>query len=122
MRVHPLQWKATRRFTSSRAEFAGRLTGHERLPPDETCGLAVGPTQSSSIFVRASLMSCTLRSHRSCSVVESDCSKGLTYGLWDTNALNLQDRRRQRMLFCGIHGLRTPNNRLQRTVRYAACR
>src|SRR6266700_4436383 len=101
MRVHPLRWKATRRFSSSRAAFARRLTGHERRPPEETCELVVGPTRSSSIFVRALSMSCTLLSHRSCSVVESDCSKALTCGLWDTNALNLQRRRRPRMLFCG---------------------
>src|SRR6267143_2622943 len=106
MRVHPLRWKATRRFSSSRAAFARRLTGHERRPPEETCELVVGPTQSSSIFVRALLMSFTLLSHRSCSVVESDCSKALTCGLWDTNALNLQRRRRPRMLFCGTKGPR----------------
>src|SRR6266567_1041894 len=115
MRVHPLRWKATRRFSSSRAAFARRLTGHERRPPEETCELVVGPTRSSSIFVRALSMSCTLLSHRSCSVVESDCSKALTCGLWDTNALNLQRRRRPRMLFCGTKGPLTPNNRLQRT-------
>src|SRR2546426_11957103 len=109
MRVHPSKWKETRRFTSSRAAFARRLTGHERRPPEETCELVVGPTRSSSIFVRASLMSCTLLSHRSCSVVESDCSKALTCGLWDTNALNLQRRRRPRMLFCGTKGPRTPS-------------
>src|SRR5438874_13810985 len=62
-------------------------------------------------------MSCTLLSRRSCSVVESDCSKALTCGLWDTNALNLQRRRRPRMLFCGTKGPLTPNNRLQRSVR-----
>src|SRR6266705_2217102 len=110
MRVHPLRWKATRRFSSSRAAFARRLTGHERRPPEETCELVVGPTRSSSIFVRALSMSCTLLSHRSCSVVESDCSKAITCGLWDTNALNLQRRRRPRMLFCGIKGPLTPNN------------
>src|SRR6266566_4454697 len=104
MRVHPLRWKATRHFSSSRAAFARRLTGHERRPPEETCELVVGPTRSSSIFVRALSMSCTLLSHRSCSVVESDCSKALTCGLWDTNALNLQRRRRPRMLFCGTKG------------------
>src|SRR5438445_5079715 len=108
MRVHPSKWKETQRFTSSRAAFARRLTGHERRPPEETCELVVGPTRSSSIFVRASLMSCTLLSHRSCSVVESDCSKALTCGLWDTNALNLQRRRRPPMLFCGTKGPRTP--------------
>src|SRR5712671_1198277 len=107
MRVHPLRWKATRRFSSSRAAFARRLTGHERRPPEETCELVVGPTRSSSIFVRALLMSCTLLSRRSCSVVESDCSKALTCGLWDTNALNLQRRRKPRMLFCGTKGPRT---------------
>src|SRR2546428_1330488 len=107
MRVHPLRWKATRRFSSSRAAFARRLTGHERRPPEETCELVVDPTRSSSIFVRALSMSCTLLSHRSCSVVESDCSKALTCGLWDTNALNLQRRRRPPMLFCGTKGPRT---------------
>src|SRR5882672_8633294 len=104
MRVHPLRWKATRRFSSSRAAF-------ERRPPEETCELVVGPTRSSSIFVRALSMSCTLPSHRSCSVMESDCSKALTCGLWDTNALNLQRRRRPRMLFCGTKGPRTPSMR-----------
>src|SRR6266571_8100179 len=104
MRVHPLRWKATRRFSSSRAAFARRLTGHERRTPEETCELVVGPTRSSSIFVRALSMSCTFLSHRSCSVVDSDCSKALTCGLWDTNALNLQRRRRPRMLFCGTKG------------------
>src|SRR3989442_5556006 len=108
MRVHPLRWKATRRFSSSRAAFARRLTGHERRPPEETCELVVGPTRSSSIFVRALLMSCTLLSRRSCSVVESDCSKASTCGLWDTNALNLQRRRRPRMLFCGTKGPERP--------------
>src|SRR6267378_5206122 len=107
MRGHPLRWKATRRFSSSRAAFARRLTGHERRPPEETCELVVGPTRSSSIFVRALSMSCTLLSHRSCSVVESDCSKALTCGLQGTNALNLQRRRRPRMLFCGTKGPRT---------------
>src|SRR2546426_6883972 len=106
MRVHPVRWKATRRFSSSRAAFARRLTGHERRPPEETGELVVGPTRSGSIFVRALLMSCTLLSRRSCSVVESDCSKASTCGSWDTNALNLQRRRRPRMLFCGTkaHG------------------
>src|SRR5882672_2230522 len=111
MRVHPLRWKATRRFSSSRAAFARRLTGHERRPPEETCELVAGPARSSSIFVKALLMSCTLLSRRSCSVVESDCSKALTCGLWDTNALNLQRRRRLRMLFCGTKGPRTPSMR-----------
>ena len=41
-----------------------------------------------SIFVRASLMNCTLLSRRSCSAGGNRCSKGLTCGLWDTNALN----------------------------------
>ena len=47
-----------------------------------------GRTQSSSIFVRASLMNCTLLSRRSCSAGGNRCSKGLTCKLWDTNALN----------------------------------
>src|SRR5262245_19879636 len=114
MRVHPSQWKATRRFTSSRAEFTRRLTGHEGRPREKTYELAADPTQSSSIFVRALLMSCTLLSHRSCSAVESDFSKKLTCGLWDTSALNLRPRRKPRMSFFGTKGPRTPNNRLRR--------
>lgn len=81
-----------------------------------------GPNTIQQYLREALLMSCTLLSHQSCSVVESDCSKALTCGLWDTNALNLQRRRRPRMLFCGTKGARTPNNRLQRTVRCATRR
>src|SRR5947208_16970561 len=99
MRVHPSKWKETQRFTSSRAAFARRLTGHERRPPEETCELVVDPTRSSSTFVRALLMSCTLLSRRSCSVVEGHCSKTLTCGRWDTYSLDLQRRRRPCMLF-----------------------
>ena len=38
-----------------------------------------GPTQSSNIFARASSMSCTSLSRRSCWAGESDCSRGLTW-------------------------------------------
>ena len=60
--------------------LARRSTVHARPLPEWTCGLAVGRTQSSSIFVRASLMNCTLLSRRSCSAGGNRCSKGLTCG------------------------------------------
>jgi dihydrofolate reductase len=56
-------------------------TVRARPLPEWTCGSAVGRIQSSSIFVRASLMNCTLLSCQSCSAGESRCSKGLTCGL-----------------------------------------
>ena len=85
----PLEMDGNTTFQFITGGMREALIGHERRPPEEMCGLVVGPIQSSSICVRASLMSCTLLSHRSCSVAESDYSKGLTCGLWDTNALNL---------------------------------
>ena len=84
----PIEMEATRHSISSRAAFATRLKGHARRPAEWTCASAVGRTPSSSIFARASLMSCTLLSHPSCSAEENGCSKGLTCGLWDTNASN----------------------------------
>lgn len=64
------------------------LAAHAKPLLERTCGSAVGLTQFSSIFVRASLMNCMLLSRRSCLARENGCSKGLTCGLWATNAFN----------------------------------
>ncbi len=47
---------------------------------------------------------------------ESDCSRGLTCALWDTNAFSSLRRRKPPMLYSGAKGTMTPNNRLQRTA------
>jgi hypothetical protein len=44
----------------------GRLTGRARQPTEWMCALAADLTLSSNIFVRASSMSCTSLSRRSC--------------------------------------------------------
>src|SRR3982075_554082 len=78
------------------------------------CALAADLTLSSNIFVRASSMSCTSLSRRSCWAGESDCSRGLTCALWDTNAFRSLRRRKPPMLYSGAEGTMTPKNRLQR--------
>ena len=45
-----------------------------------------GPHTIQQYLRAASSMSCTSLSRRSCWVGESDCSRGLTRALWDTNA------------------------------------
>ncbi len=55
-------------------------------------------------------------SRRSCWAGESDCSRGLTCALWDTNAFSSLRRRKPPMLYSGAKGTKTPNNRLQRTA------
>src|SRR6266852_5786426 len=80
------------------------------------CALAADLTLSSNTFVRASSMSCTSLSRRSCWAGESDCSRGLTCALWDTNAFSSLRRRKPPMLYSGAKGTMTPNHRLQRTA------
>src|SRR5579863_9140305 len=65
------------------------------------CALAADLTLSSNIFVRASSMSCTSLSRRSCWAGESDCSRGLTCAHWDTNAFSSLRRRKPPMLYSG---------------------
>jgi len=71
----PIRWKAERHSTSSRAVFTRRSTGRATQPTEWMCALAADLTLSSNIFVRASSMSCTSLSRRSCWARESDCSR-----------------------------------------------
>ena len=69
-------------------------------------------------YLRAGLIDdrCTSLSRRSCWAGESDCSRGLTCALWDTNAFSSLRRRKPPMLYFGAKGTMTPNNRLPRTA------
>jgi len=96
--------KAERHSTSSRAVFTRRLTGRATQPTQWMCALAADLTLFSNIFVRASSMSCTSLSRRSCWAGESDCSRGLTCALWDTNAFSSLRRRKPPMLYSGAKG------------------
>src|SRR5882724_1523060 len=112
MRARPSRWKAERHSTSSRAVFTRRLTGRATQPTEWMCALAADLTLSSNIFERTSSMSCTSLSRRSCWAGESDCSRGLTRALWDTNAFSSLRRRKPPMLYSGAKGKMTPNSRL----------
>ena len=84
----PIEMEGGTTFHFITGAFVRRSTGRARPLAEWTYGSAVGRTPSGSTFGKASLMNCTLPSRRSCSAGEKRCSKALTYGLWDTSALN----------------------------------
>jgi len=79
---------------SLKEAFAKRSTAHAMLLLETMSGSAVGRTQASNIFVRASSMSCTLPSRRSCSAGENRCSKGLTSPIGPCTRLIVENAQR----------------------------
>jgi len=62
---HPLRWKATRTFQFHHGRIREALDRAREAAAGRDVRIGGGPTRSSSIFVRALLMSCTLLSRRS---------------------------------------------------------
>jgi len=67
-------------------------------------------SRSSSIFVRASSMTCTSLYRQFCWAEESDCSRALTCALWDTNAFSALRRRKPPTWYSNARGTITQNN------------